>query len=132
MTPGPRTRMESTSTPPIPDQKEVGLDVGVYVKGTLKPQFGVGFSYVSAGLQVVGTLQPELHFIMGDKFLSPPYNTLFHMQGLLKALVTFGPYFEVTIPIIGKKIKTDWTAIKILDKSSGDKPIEIFDLPLSI
>lgn len=115
-----------------PDQKEVGLDVGVYVKGTLKPQFGVGFSYVSAGLQVVGTLQPELHFIMGDKFISPPYNTLFHMQGLLKALVTFGPYFEVTIPIIGKKVKTEWTAIKILDKSSGDKPIEIFDLPLSI
>ena len=115
-----------------PDQKEVGLDVGVYVKGTLKPQFGVGFSYVSAGLQVVGTLQPELHFIMGDKFLSPPYNTLFHMQGLLKALVTFGPYFEVTIPIIGKKIKTEWTAVKILDKSSGDKPIEIFDLPLSV
>ena len=115
-----------------PDQKEVGLDVGVYAKGTLNPQFGVGFSYISAGLQVVGTLQPELHFIMGDKFLSPPYNTLFHMQGLLKALVTFGPYFEVTIPIIGKKIKTDWTAIKILDKSSGDKPIEIFDLPLSI
>ncbi len=115
-----------------PDQKEVGLDVGVYVKGTLKPQFGVGFSYVSAGLQVVGTLQPELHFIIGDKFISPPYNTPFHMQGLLKALVTFGPYFEVTIPIIGKKIKTDWTAVKILDKSSGDKPIEIFDLPLSI
>ena len=115
-----------------PDQKEVGLDVGVYVKGTLKPQFGVGFSYVSAGLEVTGNVQPELHFIIGDKFMSPPYNTAFHMQGLLKILVTFGPYIEVTIPIIGKKVKTNWTAIKILDKSSGDKPIEIFDVPLSI
>lgn len=115
-----------------PDKNETKFDVGVYVKGTLKPQFGVGFSYVSAGLQVVGTLQPELHFIVGDKFLKPPENTPFHLQGLLKALVTFGPYFEVTIPIIGKKIKTEWTAVKILDKSSGDKPIEIFDVPLSV
>ena len=115
-----------------PDQKEVGFDVGVYAKGTLKPQFGVGFSYVSAGLEVTGNVQPELHFIIGDKFAGPPNNTPFHLQGLLKLLVTFGPYVEVTIPVIGKKVKANWTAIKILDKSSGDKPIEIFDLPLSV
>ncbi len=106
-----------------------GFDIGVYIKGTLTPQFGIGVASICAGLQIPCMAEPEIHYIIDKKFMDQ-YKTMKHLQGLLKLSITFGPFFEVTIPIIGKKVKADWTAVKILDKSSDGKAIEIFDVPM--
>lgn len=107
-----------------------GLDLGIYAKGTLTPQVGVGVDYICAGVEVPATAQPEVHLIADTKYTDPPNNTPFHLKGLLKLSVGFGPFFEVTIPIIHKKLKTNWTAIKILDKGSESSAIELFDEPM--
>ncbi len=106
-----------------------GLDFGVYVSGTLTPNFGVGFKYISTGLQVPATAKPEIHLMIDDKFMQQ-YKTMMHLKGLLGLKVTFGPYFKVVIPIVNKKLTTNWTALTILDKGDGNA-IELFDEPLT-
>lgn len=102
----------------IASDKTPGLDVGVWVKGTLTPSLGVGFEYISAGLQTPFTIQPEVHYIFDAKT---------HLKGLVSLTSTFGPFFQVTIPIIGKKFKTEWTAVKLLDY----KDKELFDIQIN-
>ncbi|MCR5045633.1 MAG: hypothetical protein K6A42_03550 [Treponema sp.] len=106
-----------------------GLDFGIYISGTLSPSLGVGFKYISTGLQVPATVKPEIHLVVDEKFLSQ-YNTLTHLKALLGLKITMGPYFKVVIPIINKKLTTNWTAFTILDKGDGNA-IELFDEPLT-
>ena len=108
--------------------KSPGLDVGVYISGTLTPQVGIGVEYICAGLQVPAKAQPEVHYIIDNKFMEQ-YKTMQHLKGLLCFTVDFGPFFEVTIPVIGKKVKAEWKALTIINRG-GDKAIEIFDVPL--
>lgn len=100
-----------------------GFDIGVYIKGTLTPQFGIGVASICAGFEIPCTAEPEVHYKIDNK-------TMKHLQGLLRLSINFGPFFEVTIPVIGKKVKAEWTAVKILDLASEGKAIEIFDVPM--
>ncbi|MBR5097032.1 MAG: hypothetical protein IK094_08015, partial [Treponema sp.] len=105
-----------------------GFDLGVYVKGSLAPQVGIGVEYISAGVEVKSEVKPEVH-IIGDKDCFSAYGTPFHLKGLLGIKVAFGPFFKVTIPLINKKLKTNWTALTIFDKY-GDNAITLFDHPI--
>ena len=102
-----------------------GLDLGIWVRGTVTPQVGVGFKYLSLGVEAPCSVQPEIHFITDTKFINPPDNTPYHLKGILGIKITFDPYFEVVIPIIKKSLKTHWTAATLLDWKK-----ELFDEPL--
>ncbi|MCR5046996.1 MAG: hypothetical protein K6A42_10500 [Treponema sp.] len=115
----------SAGAPSVPR----GLDFGIYISGTLTPNFGVGFKYISTGLQVPATVKPEIHLVVDERFLSQ-YNTLTHLKALLGLKITMGPYFKVVIPVVNKKLTTNWTALTILDRGDGNA-IELFDEPVT-